>query len=60
MDAALNKELLNEIYAALQAVSDVLSKVPDADWDKVTEIQSHVSQDQELISKYLDKLEESE
>lgn len=47
----ISPEVLEELDRALQAVSDVLSKVTDADWNTVIDIQDHINQSQELCNR---------
>ena len=47
----MTHQIINELFAALQSVSDVLSKVSDAEWSQVEEIQSRVNQSQEIANQ---------
>jgi hypothetical protein len=43
--------VLDELYAALQHVSDVLGKVPDSDWNTFVNLQNQINLAQELVTE---------
>jgi len=46
----MTNELQNRLLQALSTVSDVLSSVPDVQWDKVQAIQALINQAEDIAS----------